>query len=410
MNNSNNRKNFASYILLIIVGVLVFLVGFRLGKIDLENQRQQQADYKLTGDIKGTYQNVDVNILWEVWNKLESTYIKNGLDGQSLIDGAVRGLVESLDDPYTSYLTKTETEDYLQANAGEFEGIGTTLRYTGEYTEIETPIEGYPAQAAGLRPGDVIVEVNGEDMKGQTAYEVADVIKGPAGTEVNLKIARDGANGFLDFTISRQKIDLDSITYENIGDGTVRIKISQFTEDSLQAFYDQWDRIVQQVKVSDPEKVIVDVRNNPGGYVDGVIYVLGEFLPKGTLVMSERDKTGNITERKTNRDGEFQEHKLVVLINEGSASASEIFAGAIQDNNRGEVIGMPTVGKGVEQRIVQLSNGGTLHVVFQQWVLPSGRNISREDPIHPDIEVELTTEDYNAREDPQLNRAKKELD
>lgn len=403
--NTNNKKNYASYILILVVGILVFLVGFRLGKLDLENHKQEQDNYTITGDLKSNQNNVDVNILWEVWNKLEATYLKDDLDGQTLLNGAVRGLVESLDDPYTSYLTKEETEEYLQANAGEFEGIGTTLRFTGEYTEVETPIDGYPAQSAGLRPGDVIIEVNGEDMRNKNAYEVAENIKGEAGTKVALKIAREGENDLLDFNITRQKIDLDSISYEGTKDGIATIKINQFTEDSVQAFYNQWDTVVRQARADDPDKIIIDLRNNPGGYVDGVIYVLGEFFSKDTLVMSEKDRNGNMTEKKTNRNGEFQNQELVVLVNEGSASASEIFAGAIQDNDRGEIIGMPTVGKGVEQRIVQLSNGGTLHVVFQQWILPSGRNISKEDPITPDIKVELSEEDYNSRKDPQMDKA-----
>lgn len=390
-------------IFLIIIGILVFLGGFFIGQVDTKNK--QETDYVLTGDIKGEYNEVDVSILWEVWQKLESNYLEKSLDGEGLINGAVNGLVESLDDPYTNYLTKEETEEYLQQNSGEFEGIGTTLRYNGDYTEIETPIDGYPASEVGLRPGDLILKVDGKDVQGKNAYEVADLIKGEAGTKVVLEVVREGRSDVLEFEITRVNVDLKSINFEKKSDKTAYIKITQFTEDSLSEFHRQWDEAAKQVISMDPNTVVVDLRNNPGGYVEGVNYVLSDFFEKGTLVMSERDRNGNTLDTVTNREGKLKDYRLIVLVNEGSASASEIFAGAIQDNQRGTIIGMSTVGKGVEQRILQLSNGGSLHVVFQEWVLPSGRTISSEDPITPDIKVELTEEDFEQKKDPQLDKA-----
>lgn len=402
---SISKRAITTNFLLIFFVVGVFLGGFFVGRLDEDNKTESEK-YEVIGDVKSNYNGVDVNILWEVWSKLEDNYIEENLDGQAMLDGAVKGLVSSLGNKYNSYLTPDENKEYLESNAGSFEGIGTTLRFTGEYTEIETPIEGFPAQKAGLRSGDVIVQVDGQDMKGKNAYESAEVIKGDAGTEVVLKVAR--SNNFedlLEFKIIREAIDIDSISYEYLDEDTVKIKITQFTEENLYSFNKQWQTVAEEIYQDDPDSVIIDLRNNPGGYVQGVLYVLDEFFPSGTLLMSERDRDGNTRSEKASRNGRFEEVELVVLVNEGSASAAEIFAGAVQDHDRGLVLGMSTVGKGVEQQVISLSNGGSLHVVFQEWVLPNGRVVTAEDPIIPDIEIDLTEEDFNQRRDPQLEKA-----
>ena len=186
----NIQKNSSSIILWVIAIILVFIAGFFIGRIDLTNR--QNAGLFLAGDVKNESNGVNVNLLWEVWDKIDDIYIKDDLDGEKMLDGMVRGLVDSLDDPYTAYLNPQETEDYLNSNAGEFEGIGTTLRYTGEYTEIETPIDGYPAQQAGLRSGDIITKVGDKDVNGMREYEVAELIRGEAGTNVKITISRKG--------------------------------------------------------------------------------------------------------------------------------------------------------------------------------------------------------------------------
>ena len=194
-----------------------------------------------------------------------------------------------------------------------------------------------------------------------------------------------------------------------INDKTALIEINQFTEDSVLSFNKEWDGVVQQLSQQKTENIIIDLRNNPGGYVDSAIYVLEEFFPENTHVMSERNKQGELRKTYTQRDGKLQGQKVVILMNEGSASASEIFAGAMQENDRAQIIGKKSVGKGVEQRVITLSNGGSLHIVFQEWVLPSGRVINKDNSINPDIEVDLTEEDFQSRKDPQLDRAKAEF-
>ncbi|KXK26633.1 MAG: Carboxy-terminal processing protease CtpB precursor [candidate division WS6 bacterium OLB20] len=371
--------------------VIFFLGGFFLGRIDLQQSSSQPRNtggYNLSGDIKDQHQNVDVGLLWEVWDMIDSEYIDKDVDGQQLLYGAARGLVSGLDDRYTAFLSPEETSQYLSSNKGEFEGIGTTLRQEGEFTVVESPIDGSPAQKAGLQPGDLILEVDGTDVQGKTVYEVAASIRGEAGSDVVLALFRPENSERYEVTITREKIDLDNIMLEDLGDGYYKIKIYKFTEESVEAFNSQWDAIVTELKGKNPKGVVVDVRNNPGGYVSSVEYVLGDFLEQGKLIFSEEDRNGNKVEHTVRRQGRLLDVPVTVITNEGSASASEIFAGALQDHDRATIIGTKTVGKGVEQRLITLSDGSTLQLVFQKWLTPSGKNITAEDPIVPDIEVE----------------------
>lgn len=404
---NDNTKSATKVILVFLMIVIFFVGGFYLGRADLNNTNSlpQDASYQITGDIKQSRGSVNVNLLWEVWALIEKEYINKQIDGQALFFGAVKGLVSGLDDPYTAFLTPEESKDYASSNKGEFEGIGTTLRPEGEFVVVESPVDGSPAQKAGLEPGDVVLEVNGEDMQGVSVFEVASKIRGQAGTEVKIALFRPNTGSRYEVNITRQKIDIDNISVTDAGDGIYKIKIFKFTEETVEAFNAQWDRAVQKVIDGNARAVVIDLRNNPGGYVSSVEYVLGEFLPKGSLIFSEEDRDGNRVEHKVNRDGKLLNISLNVIVNQGSASASEIFAGAIQDHDRGSIIGKETVGKGVEQRLIQLSDGSLLQLVFQKWLTPDGRNISKDEPIKPDQEID----DYQQQENEALNQLKTKI-
>ena len=390
-------------LLFLLLGAVVFVAGVYVGKVDLR-KNSDGGNYTLTGDFSEKSGEVNVNLLWEAWNQLESVYINKNLDGQKLLYGAVRGLVESLDDPYTFFLSPDETEDYLKGNASAFEGIGTTLRYNGEYTVIESPIDGYPARNAGLEPGDAILEVDGEAMRNKSAAYVASKIRGTAGTTVKLKVFKISSQREEEFEIKREKIDLDNVTFKDLGNGYVEIKIIKFTEENVAAFNQQWDSVIQSVLSKNPKGIVIDLRNNPGGYVDSAKYSVSEFLEKGKTILSEENRDGDRTVHKVERTGLLKNIPIVVLVNEGTASASEIFAGALQDNGRAKVVGMKTVGKGVEQRIVELDDGSSIHVVFRKWLTPNEKNISKDSPIVPDYEVDYSMEDFNKGLDPQLEK------
>lgn len=405
MENKANGILVAKIALVFIMLVVAFLGGFGLGKIDLYSTPSTSNIYDNktanTNSNPSSYKGQDLTLLWEVWDKLDENYIESDLDNQKLLYGAVKGLVAGLDDQYTAFLDPEDTKNFLDASQGKFEGIGTTLTQQAEFVAIESPIDDAPAQKAGLKAGDIVLSIDGEDTQGQSVHEVASKIRGEAGTKVTLKLFRPSTDKQFEVTIIRAQIDIDNIVLKSSDNGIAEIKIYKFTEDSVEAFNDQWDNVVDQVLKSNPKGIIVDLRNNPGGYVSAVEYVLNDFLPKGKIIFIEESRQGKQEKFKVIRNGRLTDIPMVVLVNDGSASASEIFAGAIQDHNRGKIIGLKTVGKGVEQRLLNMSDGSILQVVFQRWLTPNGKNISHDDPIIPDIIEEDT--------DKQMQIAKQQL-
>jgi len=389
MDKENNTNAFVLKLLIAFVGtVFIFVVGFVTGKITLTGN-QDNPNYRLTG-VKNEYHDVDTSLIWEVWDAIEEEYVDDEkIDGEQLVYGAVKGLVSGLDDPYTSFMDPSDMEEYLKSVKGEFEGIGATLQQDGELVIIESPLDDSPAQKAGLISGDVFLTVQGEDIQGYSVYEVAAKVRGDAGTEVKLTLYRPSKAESYDVTIVRQAIDLDNIVYKGMKDGIAEVKVYKFTEETPEAFNNQWDDVVAKILSEDEELkgIIMDLRNNPGGYVKSVEYMLSDFLPKGDVIYQEESKNGKITKYKVRRNGKLVDIPLVVIVNQGSASASEIFSGAIQDHERGTILGMPTVGKGVEQKPIKFGDS-VLQLVFQKWLTPNGTNISSESPIIPDIEVE----------------------
>lgn len=383
---SNNPmlKNIGAFLLI----SAIFVVGIYIGRMNPDPKELDAKGYSITGDLKSEFENVDVNILWEVWQKLEDEHISSEIDPKNLIYGAVKGMVNSLDDPYTAFLEPSEVSDYKDSNAGEYQGIGATLKQEGSYVGVESPVDKSPAQKAGVKAGDLILKVDDKDMYNKTLYEAVSLIRGEAGTNVKIEIFRPADQKEYTFNITREKIDIDNIELEDLGNGYLKIKLYKFTESDIQEFIKMWDSVVSQALAKNPKGIIIDLRNNPGGYVSGVEYVLGDFIPAGKIALIEETKNGVRTEHLIQRNGRLLNVPIVVMVNSGSASASEIFAGAIQDYGRGKIIGQKTVGKGVEQKLVTLSDGSLLQVVFQKWLTPMGKNISKEDPITPDLIVE----------------------
>jgi carboxyl-terminal processing protease len=345
----------------------------------------------------------------EFYEILENKYIEDMPGKEEVTYGLIKGLVSSLDSKYTFFLTPEEANAYEEDKNPDFEGIGVTLKFDQEYTIIESVLRGNPAEAAGFLPGDVVLEVNNEDMSGKYPAAVADKVKGPKGTKVKIKIFRNNDNGgeTLEIEVQREKINVDNVSWESLENGIVKINISQFNDTSAMDFNESWDNIVKEIssQKSDIKGIVLDLRNNPGGYVYSVKHVLEEFLKDNQVLFKEQIKDENEVDYKDTRVGKFEDIPLSVIVNEGSASASEILAAAIQYHNRGKVVGMPTVGKGVEQELITLDDGSILIVVFQKWLTPAGEQISEESPIKPDYEVDYTSENFKAGMDPQKDKA-----
>lgn len=395
--------NLGKTALIVSAAGLLFLGGYTSGQIS--SRQQDRVDPVTGGGEELALENFE--LLVGINDLLQEFYFQDEYpEAEALVEGAAKGLVGSFNDPYTTYYTPEDWADLQSENSGQFQGVGIVLVQRDSFAQVETPIAGSPAARAGLLADDLIIAVDGESVADLSIGEIAELIRGEAGTAVELRVFRSSADEELDFTITREEIDLKSIEFsrEETGAGA-RITITKFTESNLSEFRSQWDRAVDQVLSTDSEFVILDLRNNTGGWVAGAQYVLEEFLEEGTVILREVDKDGEEKETSTSRTGRLVDKPMIVLVNGGSASASEIVAGAIQDLGRGELIGTATRGKGVEQTVQETPDGGRLFIVFKQWLTPSGRNLSQSDALQPDIVVEFDADYFAEGGDNQLEAA-----
>lgn len=340
----------------------------------------------------------EFKVFWEVWNTIEDRFYYDLPDRRTRIYGAINGMLETLDDPYTAFVPPEVARILREDNSGEFEGIGA---YVEEAPDggvfIIRVFEDGPAAQAGLRAGDIVVAVDGQDITRATLNEALLLIRGPAGTDVTLTVVREGEDQLLEFTITRARLEIPTVEARMLDDNIGYVALFEFNSVASRRLTDAVEGLLDQ----GAEAIILDLRNNPGGFLDQAIDVADLFLPEGVVVI-QRDVDGNERIHRS-RDGQIAEDvPLVVLVNEGSASASEIVAGAIQDRGRGTLIGETTFGKGSVQLQFDLSDGSQLRVTYANWYTPNDRSIS-EEGITPDIIVETPTEP--SEEDPQLERA-----
>ena len=347
-----------------------------------------------------------MDLYWEVWNTLRDEYVDRGkYNDEEMIYGSIKGLVNSYEDPATVFLDPKETADFNDQSAGKlYEGIGAELAKRDGLIKVVTPIKGSPAEAAGLKVGDIIIKLDQEEIKvSDTVYDVVAKIRGEAGTDIVLTVLRQGENEIIDIKITRGKIVVPSVTvkkpsdysdeFSSYDENTAVISVSRFTDDTPGIWNSEWDKAVNQVIKSDKKNIIIDLRNNPGGFFNAAIYSLEEFFDNGVLLAKQSDRDGKETLFISERAGKLRDKNIVVLVNEGSASASEIFAGAIKHYGRGKIIGTKTYGKGTAQIVIPFSDSSSLHITTAKWLLPSGQWINPDDPVHPDVEI-----DYEAEE------------
>jgi len=381
---------FLSFLLIVGIFGLGVLVG---NKIALPSSIQGVSTVTELSNTKSEFKTLDVTTLWSVWDKINNSYLVKNVDNQKLFDSAVKGLVNGLNDPYTSYITASELVQVEKSDRGELEGIGVTLRQEGEYTVVESVVDGFPASKNGIKSNDIVLSVDGKEMKSISSSEVATYIRGASGTSVKIVIYRTITQSEMEFSIVREKINIDNITLGDMKDGVLTIKIYKFTEDSVETFKSMWDSTVLKALALNPKGIILDLRGNPGGYVSGVEYILEDLVNNGNVLFYEEDREGVRVSHVATRSGRLTSIPIAVIVNGGTASASEILAGAIQDYGRGKIIGENTVGKGVEQQLINLEDGSQLRIVFRKWLTPKGNNINSTNPIKPDFVIE----DYNAQ-------------
>jgi len=329
---------------------------------------------------------------WEAWNIVHEQFVDQPLDDLQLMQGAIRGMLDSLGDPHTGYMTPEEYNQATMPLDGSYTGIGAWVDTSGEYLTIISPMSGSPAEAAGVKSGDQIIAVDGVDVTQTDPSVVLQSVLGPEGTTVVLTVYRPESNETLDFSIVRAHITIPSIESRMLDENIAYIYLATFGENSAQDLINALTTLLAE----NPRGLILDLRDNSGGYVDTAIEIVSQFLPNGT-VMIEKLGTGEEIPFEVIPGGIATEIPMVVLVNGGSASASEIAAGAIQDYERGLIVGTTTYGKGSVQNWIPLNNDqGAVKVTIARWLTPKGRLI-HEVGLTPDHVVELTEEDIERR-------------
>lgn len=342
----------------------------------------------------------DLDLFWEVWNIVQAEFDGGIPADEELTYAAIEGLLESLGDDYTRFAPPELADRLRESLQGRFEGIGAFVNENDEgFTEIVRPMAGQPAALAGLRAGDVVIGVDGESVIGQGLDEVVAQIRGPEGTEVTLTVRREGEEEPLDFTVRRQLIEIPVIESEMLEDDIAYLRLTGFNRNADS----QLRETMQELLAQNPTGLILDLRDNPGGLLDQTVAIADYFLPDG-VVLYERSSTFDLDQEHRSVTGDpGEEIPMVVLVNAGSASASEIVAGALQDTGRSVLIGETTFGKGSVQVTHTLSDDSELRVTIARWYTPNNQSIDGNG-IAPDIEVATPTE-LGGEEDPQLQRA-----
>ncbi len=341
---------------------------------------------------------------WDAWQIIHTDYVDQPVDNTKLLEGAITGMVQSLGDPHSEYMDPQVFKDATNELSGSFEGIGAYVDTSGTVLTITKPIPGSPAEKAGLMAGDQIIAVDGVDMTGVDPEQVRSKVIGPAGTTVHLTVHRPGQSAPLQFDIVRAQINVPSVSGKMLNNGIAYIQITDFGETTT----DELKTTLTTLLSQNPKGLILDLRDNPGGYLNTAVEVVSQFVDHGPVVY-EQSSDGSKKEYDAMSGGLATKIPMVVLINSNSASASEITAGALQDDGRAKLVGVVSYGKGSVQIRVPLSNNeGAVAITIAHWLTPKGTLIDKKG-LTPDVYVPMTAADINAGLDPQLDAASQTL-
>ncbi|MDD5073761.1 MAG: S41 family peptidase [Candidatus Shapirobacteria bacterium] len=377
-------KNFRNLILLLALLVFSFGAGWKLSQNYSQNTNLGSPSLSFTQS----------SLFGEVYQLLDQLYLNKDqlLDQKKLLYGSVAGMVEALGDPYTVFLPPEDNEKFKEDMAGSFGGVGIELGYKNNQLAVVAPLEGSPAQKIGIRSGDLIAHIKDEnkeidrDSLNLSLAEAVEIIRGPKGSKVTLTLIREGASKPLEVDLVRDEIVVPRVTLEYINHNNQRvayIRLARFGDNTIE----QWDEVIGKIELEkNLAGIILDLRNNPGGYLDGAIYIASEFIDRGVIVHQE-SASGNRQTFSVNRQGKLLKDPLAIIVNQGSASASEIVAGALKEQRGTPIIGKTTFGKGTIQQSKELPDDSSVHITIAAWLLPSGTQIHQKG-IEPNIEVE----------------------
>ncbi|MBI2056246.1 MAG: S41 family peptidase [Candidatus Sungbacteria bacterium] len=363
------------------------------------------------------YRDVDFNLFWDVWTRVEEKYVdKSKLDREKMVYGAIAGMVHALKDPYTDFFTPEISRQFQEDVKGSFSGIGAEIGIRKSILTIISPLKNSPAERAGLKAGDKVFKINDTAAIDLALDEAVRLIRGEKGTQVKLTIVRDGLDQAKEISITRDTIKIESVATESktitsgggdkpeekeaLPEGVFVITLNHFNEDAATAFR----KAVQEFYVTNSKKLVLDLRNNPGGYLQVSVDIASWFLPAGDVVVQERFADGSKEEHRSSGYKLLENVPTVVLINEGSASASEILAGALRDSRGSKLIGAKSFGKGSVQEVVPLPKDASLKITIAKWLTPKGIEIDGKG-LEPDVKVELPEDREKIQGDPVMKKA-----
>ncbi|HEY1074766.1 MAG TPA: S41 family peptidase [Patescibacteria group bacterium] len=376
---------------LVVAFLLIFGSGYQLG------QRKAVSTGVSAGvqnQDKGKPEKVDFGLFWDAWKVVNDKYVK-APDDQERVYGAIAGMVAGLGDPFSVFMKPSDSTRFSEDISGNFEGIGAELVQKEGYITVVAPLDDSPAQKAGLLAGDIILKIDKTDVPASLEDAVAK-IRGKKGTTVTLTVAREGKQR--DISITRDQVEVKSVSY-SLHNTTAVIKINQFNANTTSLL----DEALAKMKQDNATSLVVDLRNNPGGLLNVAVDITSRFIEPGVVVI-ERDRDKKEEALSTTPVSSRISLPMVILANKGSASASEIFSGALQDAGRAKVVGETTFGKGSVQSVEQLKDGSAIRITIAEWLTPKKREINKQG-IKPDVEVKMTEEDVAAKRDPQLDKA-----
>ena len=393
--------NIKSAIITVLVGIIGYFIGTytTTNVIDLPPTK---IDNKVIDNKKEaiTPQNTDIKILWETWDELSKNYYyADKMDKQTQVYGMVEGLVNSLDDPHTTFLSPDKNKEFHEAMSGDLEGIGAEVGYKNGNLVVIRPLKDSPAEKSGIRAGDIIIAIDDAPVQGISLYDAIKRIRGKKNTSVKIVIARAQTGETKEIEVIRDSIKISNVEWEMKGD-IAYIQLLQFGSEVVSDL----QNITSEVLLQSPKGIILDLRNNNGGLLDACLTVSSKFIEKQLIVKTKGRNALETGEMYSTTGGPFIHIPLIVLTNEGTASAAEILAGAVQDHKRGVIIGTKTFGKGSVQHVIPLSDGSSLKVTVAEWLTPKDRQIN-EIGITPDIVITPTEEDYKAERDVILEKA-----
>ena len=386
---------------ILIFIVLALAVGFVGGFYYRDYKSPISLIKNLINRDAGQPDGVDFGLFWNVWELLHNKYVdQDKLATQELIYGAINGMVNAAGDPYTVFLKPKESEEFQQQISGAFGGVGIEIGLRKNILTVIAPIKGTPAARAGLLAGDKILAIDKKSTEGMKVEEAVGLIRGPKGTQVTLTITRDGLDKAKDYTLTRDTIKIPAVNWKMLDDNVAYIEMFVFNKN----VDDEFKKAAEEIIKSPAKKIILDLRNNPGGLLDSAVNIAGYFLDADKIVTVERFGDGRTNEFRTQPNGLLKNYPLIVLINKGSASASEILAGAVKDNRGVLVVGETSFGKGSVQEVVELAGKASFKITVAKWLTPKGLSIN-ENGIKPDVEAIRTEEDAQNEKDPQLDKA-----